>query len=296
MMQGTRTGRRRIVQLRQSLPSHLLSSRSITSLHDIDPSFWIGDLIPLLVPLHTPILPRLLQAGATQSKSGAAVVRRGSSIDLRALDDVLPFVAKQTIVPRCGDSIPATSWGSNLNHLLVPDLWEQLRRTTFAETGGHCEICGFWNGLECHELWEYHEPVPGLPEMICGVQRLVRLMPLCTVCHETYHLGLASMQGRIQPAGDRVGAYNRYTPTETKEYCDLNKETWERRSKHPWALDLSCMAPTPLVIRRTWRRNEDGTIVAKTKTGESQTVILGVAWQCGKESYAAVPADEGYFE
>lgn len=296
MMQGAGTGRKRIVQLRASLPSHLLTSRSITSLHDIHPSFWIGDLIPLLVPSDTPILPRLLQAGATQSKSGAPVIRRGSPVDLQTLDDVLPFVAKQMIVPRCGDSIPATSWGSNLHHLLVPDQWEQLRRKTFAESGGHCEICGFWNGLECHELWEYHEPVLGLSEMVCGVQRLVRLMPLCKACHETYHLGFASMQGRIAPAGGRVGAYNRYTLRETKEYCDLNKENWQRRNEHPWALDLSCMASSPLVIRRTWRRNEDGTTVAKTRLGESQTIILGVAWQCGKESYPAVPTDEGYFE
>jgi hypothetical protein len=242
-MQGAGTERKRIVQLNASLPPHLLTPRSITSLHDIHPSFWIGDLIPLLVPANTPILPILLQAGATQSKSGAPAIRRDSRIDLRALDDLLPFVAKQTIIPRCGDSIPATSWGSNLHHLLVPNQWHELRRKTFAMTGGHCEICGFWNGLECHELWEYHEPIPGLPETVCGVQRLMRLMPLCTICHETHHLGFASMQGRIQSVADRVGAYNRYTPIETKEYCDLNQQIWERRSQHPWALDLSYMAP-----------------------------------------------------
>jgi hypothetical protein len=280
------------VELSPSLPAHLLTPRKIASLDAVHPSFWVGgDLIPLLVSVETPRLPILLQSGATQSKSGAPVIRRGSRIDFRALDDVLPFVAKETITPRCGDSIPSTSWGSNLHHLLVPNQWQDFRRQTFARTAGHCEICGFWNGLECHELWEYHEPIPGLPDTICGVQRLVRLMPLCTICHETYHLGFAGMNGRMQAAGDRVMAYNRFTPTETKEYCDLNKRNWQRRSQYPWALDLSCVSPGPLAIRKTWRRNDDGSISAKTQTGPSVTIILGVAWQCGKEAYSAVPAE-----
>ncbi len=254
-------------------------------------------MLPLLVPLNTSMLATLLRTGASQSGSEALVIHRKSTeVDLDALDNVLPFVGKRTIIPRCGDAIPSTSWGSNLHHLLIPAAWESFRQETFAKTGNHCEICGWWNGLDCHELWEYHEPIEGIPSDVCGVQRLVRLMPLCSRCHETYHLGLASMQRRIQQAGDRLGSYNRYTPRETEEYCYLNKENWQRRSRRPWALDLSCMAPGPLIIKRAWHKNEDGTFVGKTQTGQSVTIILGVALQCGKENYPARPPEDGYCE
>lgn len=194
-LQKPGTGRRRVVQLNASLPPHLLTPRSITSLQEIHSSFWIGDMIPLLVSVDAPILPMLLQAGAAQTQIGAPVIRRGSQINFRAPDSVLPFVAKGTVVPSCGDSIPATSWGSNLRNLLIPDQWEKLRRSTFARTGGHCEICGFWKGLECHELWEYHEPAPGLPETVCGVQRLGSPHP--------------SLHGVSRNMSSRVGRYPR---------------------------------------------------------------------------------------
>ena len=295
-LQSTASARKRIVRLNASLAPHLVTPRSIRSLNEIHPSFWVGDLIPLLVPADTPMLSRLLQSGASQSPSGAPVIRKGSQIDFQVLDSVLPFAVRQTITPRCGDAIPASSCGSNLCHLLIPSYWETLRQQTLAKTGDHCEICGWWNGLDCHELWEYHEPIAGLPESVCGVQRLLRLLPLCSRCHETYHLGFANVKGRQEKACARLEAYNRYTPYETREYLHLNEEAWKRRSQNHWALDLSCVAPGPLVIQNKCRRGDDNVITIKTRTGESHTILLGVAWQCGKESYPAIPIEAGYFE
>ncbi len=285
-----------MVCLGTTLPPHLLTPRNIGSSDEIHPTFWFGNFLPLFVSSNTPLLATLLRAGACQSKSGALAIRKGSPIDFQVLDSVLPFVARQSVTPRCGDSIPASSWGSNLHHLLAPACWETLRQQTFARTGNHCEICGFWDGLECHELWEYHELLPDTPKDVCGVQRLVRLMPLCTRCHQTYHLGLAGVRGRQEIACSRLGAYNRYTPEETREYLHFIIEAWKRRNNNHWALDLSCLAPGPLIIQEKWQRGDQGEITIKTKTGESHTILLGVAWRHGRESYPEIPPESGYDE
>ena len=218
-------------------------------------------------------------------------------IHFNVLDDFLPLVGRQVITPLLGDLIPPTSWGSSLFNLLTPGCWELLRAQTFAKTGGHCEICGSTGQLECHESWEYHEPIPDhLEKGGVGVQRLVRLMALCSECHDTQHLGLANVKRIFPKVIDRVQSYNRWTASEGRRYWDFLEARSRRRSRCLWALDLSRMAETPLMVKGNWRMGSDGWLSAKTKTGESTTLIFGAGWRRGDVSYPAMSTDAGYYQ
>lgn len=157
--------------------------------------------------------------------------------------------------------------------------WDELRRRTFLKTGFRCETCGTDRNLECHELWEYHEPLPQyLARNASGVQRLVRLIALCADCHETHHLGLAEQRGRGPIAYGRISAYNRWTADHLDQYRDFLIARYERRCQCFWAIDISCLAGAPLIVSKKWQLEDDGFLSATTKTGPSQTLILGSGW------------------
>jgi hypothetical protein len=268
-----------ILWLDRNLPPNLFRPRRITSTAEVDRRFFPAGRIPLLLSRPSTMSPRLLSSSGAERDDRGAFVRYGAPINFDVLDKVLPFAARRVTVPVLGDLIPYTSWGSNLAHLLTGRSWDELRRRTFSKTGFRCETCGTDQNLECHELWEYHEPLPEyLAKQACGVQRLVRLMALCAHCHETHHLGLAEQRGRGEIAFDRIRAYNRWNADEIKQYRGFLIDRYDRRSQCAWLLDISCVAPAPLIVSKKWQLQDDGFLCATTKTGPSQTVILGSAW------------------
>lgn len=278
-----------ILTIDRNLPTNLFTPRQITTTAEIDCRFYPDGRIPLLLP-QMPTLPRRLRlSGAERDEGGSVFVRYGATIDFSTLDKVLPFAARQIIVPVLGDLIPATSWGSSLANLLTVHSWDALRQRTFVKTGFRCETCGTDQDLECHELWEYHEPLPEyLAQESCGVQQLIRLMALCSDCHETHHLGLANSRGRGKIVTDRIRAYNRWNAAELEKYCGFLDDRYIRRCECAWLLDVSCVAPAPLVVREKWQIQDDGFLHANTKTGESITLILGSAWSQDGVNYPAV--------
>lgn len=280
--------RRPCVALDSDLPDYLFEPRSIDALHDIDPIF--GDRFYLL----TDDMEQCQQLGAEIDQSGAYMSLEASS-KWAELDPYLPHVAKRVIKPLLGDMIPSSSWGSSLANLLTKTSWDELRATTFIQYGNRCEICGSSSDLECHEYWEYHEPII---EGHFGIQRLVRLMALCSDCHDVHHLGLMNVQGRLKWALDRLGAINRWTESEIKDYYRFVGGRFERRSEYPWALDLSIIGDTLLRVKGSWKLQEGGTILGKTATGETETLLLGVQWRFAREEtiHEAINAQDAYFE
>jgi hypothetical protein len=268
-----------ILSIDRKLPANLFDPRRIASTSEVDRRFFPNGRIPLLLSAPTTLsAARLLSAGVDCDEHGA-FVRQGAPINFEVLDEVLPVAARQVITPVLGDLIPCTSWGSNLAHLLTGRSWDELRRRTFLKTGIRCETCGTNQDLECHELWEYHEPLPEyLAKQACGLQRLVRLMALCADCHETHHLGLAEHRGRYEVASDRIRAYNRWSHAELNQYRGFLIDRYDRRCQWAWLLDVSCIAPASLIVSKKWQLQDDGFLCANTKTGQSQTVILGCAW------------------
>jgi hypothetical protein len=103
-------------------------------------------------------------------------------------------------------------------------------------------------------------------------------MALCDDCHETHHLGLAEIRGRGSIAWGRIGAYNRWTDDDLDHYRSFLVQRYERRCECLWLLDVSSVAPARLIVSNKWQLEDDGFLTATTKTGPSQTLILGSAW------------------
>ncbi|MCI0385722.1 DUF5710 domain-containing protein [Streptomyces sp. CNQ085] len=91
------------------------------------------------------------------------------------------------------DLIPSSCWFTNVRSCVAPKDWERLRRMITRRAGMRCEACGAgeerttrrW--LEAHERWVYDDAL--------RVQRLRRLICLCTDCHTVTHFGYAQVRG-----------------------------------------------------------------------------------------------------
>ncbi|MEJ0061654.1 MAG: hypothetical protein WDO70_04960 [Alphaproteobacteria bacterium] len=285
-----------ILKRDRKLPADLFAPRSIKGTAEIDPRFFVDGRIPLLLP-DKAALPRPLFSGGVEKDGEGAFVRHGAAIDFALLNDFLPFVARRMIVPILGELIPITSWGSSLANLLTKTTWNDLRRQTFSKTGFRCEICGTADKLECHELWEYYEPLPDfVAKGACGLQRLVRMMALCDECHETQHLGLANVKGRLSIVQDRIRAYNRWNAAEIDQYCNFISARCERRSAYGWVLDVSRVSHARLVVSNKWKSQDNGFLLANTGSGPSETMILGAPWQRDGVSYPAISPLLAHFE
>ena len=120
----------------------------------------------------------------------------------------------------------------------------------YRRAGYRCEACGAprdrdarrW--LEAHERWSYQR------ETRSGrmIQKLTRLVALCTPCHQATHFGHAQIQGRDQEALAQLCHVNGWTAQQAWEHVDAAFATWQRRSEHTWELDLSMLTDAGVTI------------------------------------------------
>lgn len=132
--------------------------------------------------------------------------------------------------------IPSTSWFNNVRSHFSKEDWDRLRRACYRKAGYKCEICGGkgeeWP-VECHEVWEFNEKTQ--------IQKLIRLISLCPMCHKCQHPGLAHMQGFGQAVITHYAKVNGISESEArKDYNEANK-VWEKRSELEWDLDISVL-------------------------------------------------------
>ena len=154
-------------------------------------------------------------------------------------------------MPLVVDLIPSTAWHASLANVLVKRSWDVIRDEEAKKTSG-CTECGVKTGLECHERWSYLEEL--------GIQRLDGFETLCGACHETRHLGFASVRGRLAQAMDRLALINRLEIRERRPYLDLVYARFEHRSKRRWAMDLSFVAGREVVFKRALEHEGQGIV------------------------------------
>ena len=130
--------------------------------------------------------------------------------------------------------VPKGQWGANLRSELPKEQWDRLRKATYAKAGHQCEICGGrgpkWP-VECHERWRYDEDTKA--------QVLEGLIALCPSCHEVKHIGRAGAVGRGEEALAHLMKVNGWSSEDAQHYIEAAFETWARRSRENWTLDLS---------------------------------------------------------
>jgi len=135
--------------------------------------------------------------------------------------------------------VPSSSWGDNLRDgmKIKRGEWELLKRGCFEAAGYKCEVCGGVgrkHPVECHEEWSYDEGE--------GVQKLVRLVALCPMCHRAKHIGhtLYVLGGGVAEAVLRhIGRVNGQTEGEVMEMVVEAFGVHQRRSSRSWEVDVS---------------------------------------------------------
>jgi hypothetical protein len=280
---------KRVVSHDDRLPMNLFKNREISSLSQLP--IELGDNFYLLTR-DMDACNELLKFGVKINSQGA-YVNRHDDVKLEEISHLLPHVAKKIIKPLLGDLIPQSSWGSSLSNLLTKKSWDILRNKTFVKNGNRCEVCGAGGRLECHEFWEYHEPII---KDVRGVQRLDRLMSLCKRCHQIHHLGFMEAQGRLAEGLNRLTIINRWCGTEVDQYSELLMERFERRNESGWDLDVTIVdSDEPLIVSGTWELHNSG-FLTKDNEYSPMTMLFGAKWKFpkGKDFYEARPIVEAY--
>jgi hypothetical protein len=131
------------------------------------------------------------------------------------------------------DLVPKTCWFSNVRSQVSSSDWDWLRKQAYKAANHKCEVCDAKGRLEAHEIWHYDDKNL--------IQKLHAITAVCKSCHELYHLGFASINGKLPQALRRLAKVNSWSMETTKEYVDIVFEIWMARSKKNWTLDLKLL-------------------------------------------------------
>ncbi|MGI5353510.1 DUF5710 domain-containing protein [Streptomyces sp. CA-250714] len=144
------------------------------------------------------------------------------------------------------DLVPSSCWFTNVRSCVAPRDWERLRRMINGRAGRRCEACGRGEDrtarrwLEAHERWEYDEE--------SGVQRLRRLVCLCTDCHTVTHFGLAEVNGRRSAALAHLRSVTGLSAAAAESHVRAAFALWRERSAREWALDLGMLTGAGITV------------------------------------------------
>jgi hypothetical protein len=161
-----------------------------------------------------------------------------------ALPDLLPGEDRSYGQGLFVDLIPQTSWFRNVRATVDPADWDRLRRMVYRRAGHRCEACGTGGSqLEAHERFTY--------DAQAGIQRLVRLICLCSACHRVTHFGRTMLLGDAagQAAIDHLQAVTGMTDAETERHIRDAFDRWGRRSEVSWRVDLSLITAAGIRVR-----------------------------------------------
>jgi len=131
--------------------------------------------------------------------------------------------------------IPRSSWFTNLRSEFTKENWDILRKDCYKKADYLCEICSGrgpkWP-VECHEIWDFSKE---------GIQKLVRLIALCPMCHRCQHPGLAQIQGYFEDCVKHYMKVNGVSRQTSLRDFDKAFDEWETRNEIEWKLDISVL-------------------------------------------------------
>lgn len=144
------------------------------------------------------------------------------------------------------DLVPTSCWFTNVRSCVDQRDWERLRRMINGRAGHRCEACGRGKDretqrwLEAHERWSYDEAT--------AVQRLRRLVCLCTDCHRATHFGLAEVQGKRAQAMAHLRSVTGMTAAKAERHVQAAFQQWRQRSARTWTLDLGILTGAGVTV------------------------------------------------
>lgn len=164
--------------------------------------------------------------------------------------------------------IPRTCSGSNIRTLIPSKYWNNLRKHSYKSADYQCQICGgkgteqgYRHDLECHEIWEYN--------VRHRVQKLVGLISLCPLCHQTKHIGRAKYIGKRDEVIKHMKKINKTTKRSIEEYLEGEFERYSEHSRIKWKLDLSLLLEMCDIKKEVIESAENKRLLENTKPPKS---------------------------
>ena len=137
--------------------------------------------------------------------------------------------------------VPETCHYTNVRSNVSKKTWDFIRKKAYKEANYHCEVCGqsgidqgFRHPVECHERWHYDDTN--------HIQKLIKFIALCPMCHKVKHIGLAEIKGEYNKVFNHFIMVNKLKSkrkADIMNYIEKVKHKTRRRSKHYWRLDIS---------------------------------------------------------
>jgi len=171
------------------------------------------------------------------------------------------------------DLVPKSVWWANLRAMLPPSQWKALSSYAIHRADGACEICGAADRLEAHERWAFDEST--------GIQKLMRIVCVCKLCHLSIHIGLADAFGIREDIESHIFRLTLWGKREMKRHIKEARARWEVLSRRAWEVDASPVANaglTPYNKSDVWRRVNEKRRKISEKIDGSRLTIDGMTW------------------
>lgn len=179
------------------------------------------------------------------------------------------------------DLVPRKAWFANLRAMLPPPQWKQLSEYVIERADSRCEICGNRERLEAHERWDFDSETQ--------VQKLVRLMCVCKLCHLSIHSGLAGELGFIDKTIEHITTVIGWTKAELFRHREAARKRWDKLSYLDWQQDISVAANaglTPYSKDEVQRRIFDRRRKASAQRDSGTVSIDGLSYNLSDRRYA----------
>lgn len=158
------------------------------------------------------------------------------------------------------DLIPSTCWFTNVRYCIHPSEWDRVRKFVYERVNYICECCGINTNthkiqLDAYERWLYDDTT--------HTQKLIRIVALCYNCHQTTHIGLAGVNGKLHDATKHLQIVRNFTEEMCKEHIDDAIKIWKDRCKIKWNLDISLIENNNIKLANKVNKTERQTICKK---------------------------------
>jgi hypothetical protein len=182
--------------------------------------------------------------------------------------------------------VPRALWGKSLREQ-YPTQWEKLKDLARAWAGNRCEICGGigeHHPVEIHEVWEYTVAEK------TGIQKLLRLIALCPMCHAAKHYGRSSTvlyPDDLRKLRLHMMSVNGYTEKELNLSLTGARRIWDELNELEWSQDLSSFFAV-YACKECGKTRGLQPVVTK----EEADGIIAVEWLC--KTHEAIHSEECY--
>ena len=122
--------------------------------------------------------------------------------------------------------VPKPLWKAELKDIILN--WNEISVKT--RSVGKCSICdnifSDLRDLHAHEVWKYDD--------ITHIQSLENIIPVCTKCHNTIHIGRTAIHGNKDEAFEWYLTVNQIDHETMMNDYEISSRVWKERSNFEW--------------------------------------------------------------